>query len=390
MLRVSLFLLLAVTTFSLPVISEESEQEPIEVLEPTKEEVSPKNTPEPQVDPSPSVQNSESESSGESNAQIHLPPSRALGIGKVISLGARVDASYTGGGSIAQGFAIPSLRVSAYGEAGHYIDYRVSLAQTREFSTALLSQLIPSEAYVDLSTNPPRNGERRKGMDIRLRMGMCAPLFNPWWTADLSDLSLPDYNETHKANFAIRDIGAEVALRPFGENFLVAAGAFNGSGITSLNTNNSKAFTGHFHWVIPLSGFKIGLGMGNFYMEQSTKGSINYKKSWVSDFFLYFGLENARIAILLDSFTSSYEDTTRVISPNGYSVAATMGLNDWMGGFVRYEFATDSPQKGQIRSFQTGPMLTLSDYAKAFFIYQSLQLSGSEERSIFLRVRVSI
>lgn len=328
--------------------------------------------------------------SPEIKEEVKVPAKHTPWVGKLLGLSARLDASYTGGGAIAQGFAIPSLRVTAFGEAGEAIDYRISLSQTREYSSALIPQMIPSEAYMDLSTNPVRNGERRDTMDLRLRLGMTAPQFNPAWTPDLSELNFPDYGEVHKANFVSRDIGAELSMRTAGDSLFLAAGAFNGSGITSLNTNNSKAFSAFGRFSFLISSLKISLGNGTYFTEQSTLGAINYKKHWISDFFLSVGIEGTRTQLLVDSFISEYEDPNRIIAPNGYSVSATMGLIDWMGLFTRYEYASNSPQKGRVTAFQVGPTAALSDYAKAFLIFQKLDFAGSEERAVFLRVRVSI
>lgn len=311
-------------------------------------------------------------------------------VGKLLTVGVRVDTSFTGGGAIQQGFSIPSVRLSAFGEAGKNVDYRLSLGQTREFSTALMPQLLPTEAYIDLATNPPREGAERDGADLRLRTGMMAPLFNPWWTADLGDLKMIDYHETHKAIFVSRELGAELAFRPLGENLTLAVGVFNGSGIVSQNTNNAKAMSAHIHAIIPLGSVKLGIGNGSYYSEQSTPGSINYKKSWISDFFLYLEITSIKALVAVDAFASHFEDPTRAMSPNGSAVMAIVPLASWISAFGRLESASDSFLNGKIQNLELGPMLELSDYVKAFFMYQALTANASSERSVQVRLRLTI
>lgn len=311
-------------------------------------------------------------------------------VGKLLTVGVRIDSGFSGGGAVQQGFSIPSLRLSAFGEGGTNIDYRVSFNQTREYSSALMPQMVPTEAYIDLATNPPRDGAPREGSDLRLRTGMMAPLFNPWWTPDLGDLAMPDYHETHRALFTAREIGAELALRPWGETLTIAAGAFNGSGIISLNTNNAKAFSGHAHAVFRLGGIRLGGGNGTYYAEQSAPGAINYKKNWVTDFFVYVELLSLRAIIALDGFSSYYEDPTRSVSPAGVAVMAQIPVRDWISAFGRWEYANDSPLDGEIQNMQVGPMLNLSQYVKGFVTYQAQTSGGADQRSVQVRLRLTL
>lgn len=374
-------LLIALVVFSLgAMVHAEENAEPVEQLhEQTPETKKEEPTHETTVPPS-------LEATHEKEKSEKWSP----GVGKLLSMGARIDSNFSGGGAIQQGFSIPSIRLTAFGEAGKNVDYRLSFGQTREYSTALLPQMLPTEAYVDLATNPPRDGNEREGSDIRLRTGMMAPLFNPWWSPDLGDLKMIDYHETHKALFVSREIGAEVAFRPIGDKLTLAAGAFNGSGIVSLNTNNSKAFTGHLHAIIPLGAIRVGIGNGTYYSEQSTKGAINYKRLFVTDFFGYLEIVSLKAVLCLDTFTSTYEDPTRAITPQGTALMAMVPLTSWMSVFGRVETATDSPLSGHVRNFQLGPTVEISDYLKLFFTYQTLTANSSDQRQVQFRVRLTI
>lgn len=312
------------------------------------------------------------------------------GVGKLLTVGARLDTSFSGGGAIQQGFSIPYFRLSAYGEAGKNIDYRLTLGQTREYSSAILPQMLPVEGYVDLATNPPREGETREGLDVRLRAGMMAPLYNPWWTPDLGELPMVEYHETHRALFVAREIGAELAVRPMGEKLTLAVGAFNGSGIVSLNTNNSKAFTTHVHGAFPVGGMKVGVGASVYLSEQSVPGAINYKKSSLVDYFTYLDILSLGVRLSVDAFATTFEEPSRTIRPNGFAAMANVRVYSWLSIFCRWESSTDSPLSGKIRNFQIGPTAELSDYVKAFFIYQSLTANGSDQRMLQARLRLNI
>lgn len=101
-----------------------------------------------------------------------------------LAVSARFDLAFLTGNSVTQGFSLPSLRVSIYGDVTSILSYRVSVGQTREFTSALLPQLIPVEAYMDLGSSDTRSKESR----FSIRVGMFTPSQNPFWTPDLSDL----------------------------------------------------------------------------------------------------------------------------------------------------------------------------------------------------------
>ena len=304
----------------------------------------------------------------------------------------RIDGSYSGGGAVSQGFSIPSIRLSGFGQVGKYLDYRLSLGQTREFSTASLAQVLPVEAYVVFNVMAV---EKRADNNLRLKAGLFSPSFNPVWTPDLSYLNLPDFNATHRALFLSREAGGEVSFEAFNHLLEVSVGAFNGTGVFAENTNNAKAFTAFASLNVPLNSWKLSLGTGNYILNQSVEGSVNYKKSWASDVFLVVEVPELRSQIAVDAFLSHFEqqsgDSIRGISPYGGAAVLNLGLGGWLGLFGRYEYATKSPVlSGEIRQFQLGPEIYFDENVKAFVTYTQLTSGGAKDKMVTARFRLSL
>lgn len=328
--------------------------------------------------PSPALSNPSLSESTQSNV---LKPSNSLGFN------VRIDAAYSGGGSVYQGFSIPSIRLSGFGEVGKYLDYRLSVAQTREFSRSSLAQILPAEAYVVLSLNPNVTDTKT---NLRLKAGLFSPSFNPVWTPDLSYLNIPDFNETHRALFLFREVGAEIHLEPFKKWLEIAVGAFNGTGIFAQNTNNSRALTAHLKLNIPFQKWTMSLGTGNYFLNQANVGEVGYKSITVSDLFLGVEIPDWNTQLYIDGFSSHFDHISG-LNPVGGSAVLNLGLTSWLGLFGRYEYATESPVlSGCIRQFQLGPVIYFDPAVKSFVTYGELETGGSKERTMMIRLRLSV
>jgi hypothetical protein len=300
----------------------------------------------------------------------------------------RIDTSYSGGGSVYQGFSVPSVRLSGFGNIGRHLNYRLSLGQTKEFSTASLAQILPVEAYIVFNVNPI---ESDSSSNLRFKAGLFSPTFNPIWTPDLSYLNIPDFNETHRALFLSREAGAELIYEPFKKWLEVGAGAFNGTGIFAQNTNNAKAFTVFLKLNVQMQSWLFSIGTGDYILKQATEGSVNYKSAWVSDVFLTVEVPSLKAQLTLDAFTSQFEDSVRGINPVGGSALINFGINKWLGFFGRYEYATKSPVLGGcIRQLQIGPEIYFDDNVKSFITYSHQEVGGAEDRTLMVRLRLNI
>jgi len=319
----------------------------------------------------------------ESKISVEQPqPTNSLGFN------VRIDAAYSGGGAVYQGFSIPSVRLSGFGEIGKNLNYRLSLGQTREFSTASLAQVLPVEAFVVLSVNP--NIVETK-TNLRLKAGLFSPSFNPIWTPDLSYINVPDFNETHRALFLGREAGAEAIFEPFKNWVEIAVGAFNGTGVFAQNTNNANAFTAYLRLNIPFQSWTMFLGTGNYFLTQASVGSVNYKSTRVNDVFFGVEIPDRNTQLYIDGFTSDFEDSVKNIKPVGGSAVLNLGINKWLGLFGRYEYSSHSPiLSGCVRQFQAGPEIYFDPSVKSFINYTELETGGTKERSLSVRLRVNI
>ena len=308
---------------------------------------------------------------------------------QTLGMSLRVDGAYSGGGAVYQGFSIPSIRISGFGDVGKYLNYRLSLGQTREFSTATLPQLLPVEAYVVFNVRP-EDGDSVS--NLKFKAGLFSPSFNPLWSPDLTDVNMPDFNETHRALFLSREAGAEIIYEPFKKYLELALGAFNGTGVFAQNTNNSKAFTAYLKISVPIGSDCIfSLGTGNYILKQSNEGSVNYKSVRVSDGFAGIEILSVKTKLMIDAFTSQFDDSVKGINPMGGSIVFNLGLGRYFGLFAKYEFATKSPVlSGKIRQLQAGPELYFDENVKAFVTYAELEAGGTTDRSMMIRLRLSI
>lgn len=321
----------------------------------------------------------------ESAIEHKMSPPLGMGAAPTLSVSARFETGLSGGGSVQQGFSVPSARLSVLGTAGTNLTYRFSVGQTREYSTALLPQLLPTEAFLDFTSEDHKAGD---GF-LRVRVGLFSPQLNPWWTPDLSDVKIPDYHETHKALFLSREMGAEITAGLY-DRLEASVGYVNGSGVFTLNTNNAKAFTGCVQATLPVgSATKIRFGGGGFLFAQSTTGAINYKSSSVVDVFTEFDFTD--IVLRGEVFLSRFEDSAKIIHPKGGAGSIHARLAPWVTLFGRYESSTNNPLLlGRIQHYQVGPVFDLSHVLTAYTTYSHLETGGAKENQVLVRLRLSI
>ena len=305
----------------------------------------------------------------------------------LLLIGLRMDAAYSGGGATTQGFSIPSVRLTAWGQAGDLISYRFSMGQAREFTSILLPTLIPVQAYIDFNSASAMDWDPKSRMT--LRMGLFTPTYNPWWSPDLAEITLPDYNETHRALFVNRDIGAEVIYEPIAGHLMFFAGGFNGSGIFSANTNNSRTFTGGVLGTIPIGSAKWAIGFSSYLRTQADSTNINYRADLIGNVYTSLELPESRFKLTAELFGGELNDSTRTAYPIGAAGSMMLPLFSAVRLFTRAEFLANSGTgTGYIRNAQVGPVLELHKTTHAYLIYQYLDTSGSIENMGWLRVRL--
>lgn len=405
-MRIVVFMLCsAVLALTTSLVAEEMpEEEASELVEsqssPDAEDSSPGSVSEPsKVETAGEGKDSESPKNGEKST-AELPkvsgqsqpdvkeqprPNPAAAYLNILTVGARLDTAASIASPTYQGFSIPSVRLTAFGHTIPQVGYRLSLGQTREYSSVLLPQILPVEAYIDLFPNRVAVEDEAVGF----RIGMFTPLFNPWWTPDLSDIPFPDYQITHSALFISRDIGAEMTLPLLPEQLKLSLGIVNGNGIFGLNTNSSKAVTAQVVATFPIENSKIKLGWGGYTLKQATSGSVNYKSNWVSNFFASF--ESATVLLSGEAFFGSFTDSTRAVAPSGTAGALRVILLESFFVFIRVESLVNPPSGASpLNRIQAGPILTIGESLSVYGFFNHWRVGSSNQRSGELRFRLTI
>ncbi len=303
----------------------------------------------------------------------------------LISVAARMDLTAVIGNPTYQGFSLPSVRFSAYGGASPAVGYRLSVGQTREFSSALINQLIPVEAYVDLY---PVMGEvfQRK---IRIRTGLFTPQYNPWWSADLSDLVFPDYLSTHTLLFVSRDLGVEVRFALGEDTLLLSVGYVNGNGILSLNTNSTKTLIGSAKLSLPVGASRMGIGWGGYSLRQAALGSINFKSNSIHDIFAF--AEGDWGVLVGEFFFGKFSDSTRGVFPSGGAGSLMVRPFENLWFFVRGEGLANPPTgNGPLSQWQVGPILHLNSATTLFSYFKYNRVGVANQYSGEVRLRLSM
>ncbi len=310
----------------------------------------------------------------------------------MLSLSLRLDAGFTAGAPDVQGFSLPSLRFSAFGDVTDVLSYRVSFGQTREFSSVQLPQLLPVEGYLNFRIS--RNEDTRSAPALNWRFGMFTPTFNPWWTPDLTDLELPDYGLVQKATFLSRDIGTELSYE-FGPKLpTIGVGAFNGNGIFALNSNNSKAFTAFIDQKIGVGNLTLDMGASAYALFQSSPGAVNYVQNTLGDVYMGVTLSHPDINLMVDGFTGTFDNSYNDFDSTGAGITAILGVTHWAKAFIRWESLDHSPLSEfglSLHHFEIGPILILDAALKAYTYYEFLDFGdGTSENAFQLRFRLLI
>ena len=308
---------------------------------------------------------------------------------QLLDVDLRMDILFSGGKAVEQGFSINSIQFGATGELARFIDYRFALGPTREFSSALLPQGLPVSAWVRARNNTSTGmGDEST---VWAKVGLFTPSQNPWWSPNLSDLPLPDYSRVHRALLINRDIGFEVTFRPLGDSVEISGGVFNGSGIVSQNTNNSKAFTGAVSTVIGIGSWSTVLGLGGYSKQQSDVGSVNFINDWVANLFLVLESPQSGLLFGFDILSGKLEDSTRSLSVFGGTVTLFLTLDDWVKAMARLETLKYSPElEPEIEHAQIGPVFMLTSSLNAFLYYEYVKDKNGIENSIQIMVRLNI
>lgn len=311
----------------------------------------------------------------------------------LLLLGLRVDTSYFAGSVLQQGFALSSVRLSAWGNSGSYISYRFSLGQTREFSSILLPQLTPVEAWVDFHTASKSDWNAKSRLNWRV--GMFTPTFNPWWSPDLADMQvlLPDYNTTHKIAFLNRDIGTELTVEPVADRLYLTAGVFNGNGIFAFNTNAAKAFTFSLQTKIPLYESRLWVGASGYLMDQADPTSISFRNNGIWNFFTAWEYPNWKTWLTFELFGGELNDATRTSYPFG--AAASLQFRAFKGfrWFSRAESMRGTGRGGneRVTSIQAGPVFDFAKTAQLFLLFHHNEVEdGTNENYGLFRLRLQI
>jgi hypothetical protein len=336
----------------------------------------------PAVFPQDAEQSPPSESATPTTTDIK--ESEAAAVPPLITLGARIDALFSEGLPTQQGFSIPSVRLSADGEVSKTIDYHLWFGETREFSTALLPQIMPVEAAI----------EWLPFARFTWRVGMFTPFFDPWWTPDLSDLEIPDYSLVQSAVLLSRDIGTEMVYEIIPRYLTASIGAFNGNGILSLNTNSSRAFTASLRSsfnIVP--EFIVSVGASAYTLSQSTLGAVNYRSTSIADCFMTLEFPALGFEVTGEVLGGAYQDSMNSTSPFGGVVLAFLDLTPSIKMFARGEVLNGNPNGDAypLRQLQVGPIIKLDKALSAYIFYDYLEPGdGSSVSSGEIRLRLVI
>lgn len=309
---------------------------------------------------------------------------------QLLVLGLRADVAFTAGRPTEQGFSLPGLRLNAYGEIARYIDYRVSLAPSREFSSVLVPQVLPVEAWVQFR-DAGRNSWKADA-NILWKAGMFAPTLHPFFSADLANLPFPDYAKTHQAALLFRELGTEVTFRPLPGVLDLTAGVFNGSGIVTLNTNNARAITASAVLHLGLGGLSVlNLGFGSYSSRQSDSGSVNFISNVMGTVFATMNLGESTV-LGLDLVGGKMEDATRGANVFGVTATAFVGITGWLRGYFRGETLRYSPVvEPRVNRVQLGPAFDPARGVRIFTYYEHLDNgTAAAENAFQCLVRISL
>jgi hypothetical protein len=218
---------------------------------------------------------------------------------------------------------------------------------------------------------------------------MLTPHFNPWWTPDLADLPLPDYNETHRSLFLSRDIGAEAIFEPFSPHLAFFVGLFNGTGIFALNTNNAKAITAGVRGKFSLGSAQFQVGLSTLSRQQADPASVNFRSDFLGNLYASVEWPESGVRVCAETMGGELNDSVRTAFPFGGAGILQFPLYQGISWFTRAEVLRNSGSgNGLIQSAQIGPLLELHKTTHAYLFYQYLDSGGSVENAGWLRLRL--
>jgi hypothetical protein len=311
----------------------------------------------------------------------------------LLLLGLRTDTSYFAGSVLQQGFALSSVRLTAWGSSGNHVSYRFSMGQTREFSSVLLPQLTPVEAWVDVHTST--KGDWNARSRLNWRVGMFGPTFNPWWSPDLADMPvlIPDYLLSHKALFIARDLGTELTLEPIADKLSLTVGVFNGNGIFSYNTNASKAFTFNVQGKIPIRESHLWIGASGYLMDQADASSISFRSNGVWNLYAAWEYPRWKSWLAFEVFGGELNDSTRSAYPFGAAAMLQFRMFKGLRFYSRAESMRGTGRGGtnRLTNIQMGPVLDFHKTAQLFLLFNHNENEdGTNENFALFRLRVQI
>lgn len=309
---------------------------------------------------------------------------------ELLNVGIRLDPGLTVGSPIQQGFLLNSARLTLFGTSDRF-DYRLSLGQTREFSGALIPQMTPVEAYIRANAwrEPGEFDEYR----LQATFGMFTPSFHPYWSPDLSDIDVNDYSVAHRAVFIGRDLGAELKYQNRAAGFSGGIGAFNGSGITTINSNNTKAFTAFARTEWGRPGSSIAFGLSGYWLGQSSRGGVNFKSNTLALGYTEINILDSRLKFVMEYFGGVFEDSTRRLNISGGAVWSWFELWEGTRLFARVESLSSSPI-GNSLGFDhlvVGPIFDLSRTLKLYTHFDTLKYEdGTSQSQVLFRLRLNL
>ena len=303
-----------------------------------------------------------------------------------LSMKARFDVAFSGGEPTQQGFTTPHFYLGVEGLASQWMSYRLTVSPAREYSSALLPHLVPTEAFFRI-TNVPISETRDKA-SIALNFGLFSPDINPLWTPDIGELWIPDFFVGQRQLYLSREIGLQVTATPLPDRWTISAGYFNGNGVFGFNTNNSRAITGYTKFVVPIGGWRFFVGGGAFQFTQGTPGTTNYRSHLVANPFIGVDYEPLTMNVSLEGWLGNYEDVALRRHPRGFVVSARAG-HPRVQGFVRYFNLSAAPtSSGYLSELHTGLATDPFPHLKMFLYFAQLKgRAASAENSVNLRAR---
>jgi len=304
---------------------------------------------------------------------------------ELLNLNLRFDGSFFAGNGGIEGFALPSYRVSLFGKVAPRIRYRMSLGQVREFSTALLPQIVPVEAFAVFAAGDP------KRPTATVTAGLFSPSIVPWWTPDLSDLPLPDYASVHRAMLIGREMGAELSVAAIPGYLEAAVGFVNGTGIFGTQSGSTRAVTAMIRSAFGSPHFRVMVGAGGYHLAMGSSGSPNFRSQNVLDAFFQFRIPSAGVTLGGDAIFGWYEDAFRTLNPSGGNLFLLVDISETFEAYARYEFLDhwwgDTPS---FRRLEFGPIVRVATGTKLFLLLRNVTSNGASEGGGEVRLRLQL